>query len=159
MDNQNYTTNTQHDPMSVLGMFERLDSAKKVLDKANDIENTIEQLNTLNLYLRRFGTISELTAHLHFIEKKMYMLKECLTIPEAADYLNLSISLVYKLTSKHEFPIYKPNGKTIFSRRDDLNRWINRNKVMSQEEVEEFAVAHMQNLSRAKISHRAYARK
>ena len=149
MSYQENTTISQYEPTSFLSMLDRLDSAKKVLEKANDIESTIEQLNTLNLYLKRYGTISELTAHLHFIEKKMYMLKEYLSIPEAADYLNLSVSLIYKLTSKHEIPVYKPNGKTIFIRREDLNQWIARNKVLSQQEIEEFAETHLQNLSRA----------
>ena len=153
MSYQENTTTSQYDPASVLSMLDRLDSAKKVLDKANDIENTIEQLNTLNLYLKRYGNVSALTAHLHFIEKKMYMLKEYLSIPEAAVYLNLSVSLVYKLSSKHEKPVYKPNGKIIFIRRDDLNRWISKNKVLSQQEIEEFAEAHTQNLSRSNKKH------
>ena len=147
----------KHDQDTVLGMLERLDSAKQVLEKASDIENTIEQLNMLNIYLKRFGTLSELTTHLRFIERKMYMLKEYLTITEAADYLSVSISHIYKLTSKREFPVYKPNGKTVYIKRDDLNGWINRTKVLSKEEIEEFAMGHMQNLSGINNRHNTHA--
>ena len=144
--------------IQVLDLLDRLESAKNVLSKSEDIHDVIEKLNTLDLYLRRFGTLKELTSHLMLIEKKMYAVKEYLTVHEAADYLNLSVSMIYKLTSKHELPLYKPNGKTIFIKRDDLNRWISRNKVLSQEEVEDFAVTHMNNLYSRQRSHRVGAR-
>ena len=109
--------------------------------------------------MRRFGSLKELTTHLQFIEKKMYLLKEYLSVNEAADYLTLSPSLIYKLTSKHEIPVYKPNGKVVFIRRDDLNHWINKNKVMSNDEIEEFAISHMQSLSTAKNKRKAWNRR
>ena len=124
------------DNMHIMSLLDRLESAKKVLEQTEDIEETINKLNNLEYFLRRFGTLKELANHMLFIEKKMYLLKEYLTVTEAADYLTLSPSLVYKLTSKHELPIYKPNGKVIYIRRDDLNRWIAKNRVLSQEEIE-----------------------
>ena len=111
----------QLDNVHIISLLDRLEAAKKVLEKSEDIESTIEKLNNLEYFLRRFGTLKDLATHMLFIERKMYILKEYLTVTEAADYLNLSPSLVYRLTSKHELPIYKPNGKTIFIRRDDLN--------------------------------------
>ena len=130
----------------ILDLLDRLEAAKKVLDKESDIEDVINKLNNLEYFLRRFGSLKELTTHMLFIEKKMYILKEYLTVQEAADYLNLSSSLVYKLTSRHDLPIYKPNGKTIFIRRDDLNRWIARNRVLSQDELDEYAATSTQGL-------------
>jgi len=136
------------DDRQVIDLLDRLEDAKKVLEQTEEIDETIRKLNNLELFLRRFGTIKELTDHMLFIEKKMYMLKEFLTVQEAADYLGLSSSLIYKMTSKHDISVYKPNGKTIFLRRDDINRWISRNKVMSQEELEEFTMAQMTKLSK-----------
>lgn len=130
----------------ILDLLDRLEAAKKVLDKESDIEDVINKLNNLEYFLRRFDSLKELTTHMLFIEKKMYILKEYLTVQEAADYLNLSSSLVYKLTSRHDLPIYKPNGKTIFIRRDDLNRWIARNRVLSQDELDEYAATNSQGL-------------
>lgn len=148
---QNQTTPQQYDDRYVLNLLDRLEEAKSVLEQTEQLEETIRKLNSLEFFLRRFGTIKELAAHLSFIEKKMYVLKEYLTVPEAADYLNLSSSLVYKLTSKHELPLYKPNGKTIFIRRDDLNRWIAKNKVLSQEEIEEYAMSQMSVLGKKRF--------
>jgi excisionase family DNA binding protein len=139
MKPNDYSENNRLDNVQLLNLLDKLEVAKNVLDKSGDIDDVIDKLNTLEIFLRRFGTIKELTTHLMFIEKKMYLLKEFLTVQEAAEYLNLSSSLIYKLTSKHDLPVYKPNGKTIFLRRDDLNRWIARNKVASQEEIEEYA--------------------
>lgn len=132
----------QDENIKILDLLDRLEEAKKVLDKNDDIEDVIKKLNNLEYYLRRFGTLKELATHLLFIEKKMYLLKEYLSVKEAADYLNLSPSNVYKLTSRRDLPVYKPNGKTVFIRRDDLNRWIAKTRVLSQEELDEYAAAH-----------------
>ena len=142
------TPNRQFDDRHVIELLDRLEAARKVLDQTEEIEETIRKLNNLEFFLRRFGTLKELANHMLFIEKKMYMLKEYLTVQEAADYIGLSSSLIYKMTSKHYFPVYKPNGKTVFLRRDDINRWISRNKILSQEELEEYAITQMTNLSK-----------
>ena len=159
MYTQETTNSNKFDQVQILDLLDRLESAKRVLDRTGDIEETIDKLNTLDLYMRRFGSLKELTTHLQFIEKKMYLLKEYLSVNEAADYLNLSSSLIYKLTSKHEIPVYKPNGKVVFIRRDDLNHWINKNKVMSNDEIEEFAISHLQSLSTAKNKRKVWTRR
>lgn len=140
--------NRQFDDRQVIELLDRLEAAKKVLDQGEEIEETIRKLNNLEFFLRRFGTIKELASHMLFVERKMYMLKEYLTVQEAADFLGLSSSQIYKMTSKHEVPVYKPNGKTVFLRRDDLNRWMSKNKVLSEEEMEEYAMTQMTNLSK-----------
>ena len=140
--------NEQLNNMQVLDLLDRLEAAKKVLTQVGDIEDAINKLNNLEFLLRRFGTIKELATHMVFIEKKMYMVKEYLTVQEAADFIGLKASSIYKMTSQHQLPLYKPNGKVIFIRRDDLNRWIAQNKVLSQEEIDELAVTQMQNLGR-----------
>ena len=144
----------QLDNVHIISLLDRLEAAKKVLEKSEDIESTIEKLNNLEYFLRRFGTLKDLATHMLFIERKMYILKEYLTVTEAADYLTLSPSLVYKLTSKHELPIYKPNGKVIYIRRDDLNRWIAKNRVLSQEEIEEYADTHMEKVLKGVYKHK-----
>lgn len=39
---------------------------------------------------------------------------------------------------------------------DDLNHWICRNKVMSNDEIEEFATAHLQSLTTANNRRKAW---
>ena len=48
---------------------------------------------------------------------------------EAAKYLGMSKSYLYKLTCKHSIPHYKPTGKRIFFDVLDLNNWIKQNPV------------------------------
>jgi len=43
---------------------------------------------------------------------------------------------IYKLTSKGVLPFYKPNNKTIFFKKDEIENWLCRNKVKSSEEIE-----------------------
>lgn len=49
--------------------------------------------------------------------------KKALTLDEAARYLNISKSSLYKLTHKKQIPFNQPGGKVIFFRRTDLDNW------------------------------------
>ena len=147
-------TKNPNENVQIMSILDRLEQAKSILDQTAEIEEAVNKLNNLEYFLRRFGTLKELTSHLLFIERKMYILKEYLSVNEAADYLGLSSSLVYKLTSKHELPIYKPNGKTVYIRRDDLNRWIAKHKVLSDEEIEEYADTHMEKVLKGVYKHK-----
>lgn len=60
--------------------------------------------------------------------------KEYLTLKEASGYLSLSESLLYKLKDAGKIPFYKPNGK-IFFKRAELDAWINKSRVSSEEEM------------------------
>lgn len=64
-------------------------------------------------------------------------------IRQAAKYLNVSVSWMYKLTHLKKVGYYKPNGKKIYFRREDLDRFVYQNRIDSQEEVDEAAVAHL----------------
>ena len=65
-----------------------------------------------------------------------FAVKEVLSVNEAYVYLNVSISWLYKLTHLKKIPHYKPNGKLIYFKKSDLNIWLLRNRVSSQEEIE-----------------------
>ena len=54
---------------------------------------------------------------------------------EAAQYLNVSKSYLYKLTCFNKIPYYKPNGKKIYFSKSDLDKWILRNRVLSVDEI------------------------
>lgn len=81
--------------------------------------------------------ISNTNENLESLVKKQNVLeKEFLTLEEAADYLSLSKSAMYKMTSKREIPFYNPGGKKIYFKREELNNWIISGKVNSSLEVE-----------------------
>ncbi len=65
------------------------------------------------------------------IAKQEFLQKEILDMKEAAGYLNLSTSALYKMTSRKELPHYVPGGKKIYFKKSELNEWINGGRVES----------------------------
>ena len=91
--------------------------------------------------------VAELEKRVRNIEDKFDSGKEVLTLQEAAQYMGIARSSLYKMTSNQTIPFYRPNGKLIFFEKDDILSWIRRNRVFSTEEIEEEARLHMQRLS------------
>jgi len=58
------------------------------------------------------------------IESQGITTKEVLNFNEACQYLELSQSHLYKLTSTGAIPHYKPNGKKIYFNRHELDGWL-----------------------------------
>lgn len=84
--------------------------------------------------------------------KKQYALtKEILTLKEAADYLNLSKSAIYKLTSKKEIPYYNPGGKKIFFKRTELENWVLTSKSISVDEVDDEIISYLSRTQKSKL--------
>lgn len=55
--------------------------------------------------------------------------KKILTSEEAAAYIGISQSALYKLTSNRQIPHYKPRGKMCYFNREELERWLQQNRV------------------------------
>ena len=68
--------------------------------------------------------------------------KDVLTSDEAAIYLGVSKSFLYKLTMRKEIPHYKPNGKLCFFERRELNRWAEQGKCSTATELADKAMAY-----------------
>ena len=62
--------------------------------------------------------------------------KEILNFAEVCEYLNVSESHLYKMTSRREIPCYQPNGKKLYFKRTELDDWLLRNRKYATEEVE-----------------------
>src|SRR5690554_1253724 len=61
--------------------------------------------------------------------------KDFMTLEEVADYLSLSKSAVYKLTSKKRIPFYIPGGKKNYFKKEEIDNWIEKSRVASDEEA------------------------
>ena len=59
----------------------------------------------------------------------IFCTKEVLTSDEAAAYMGISKSYLYKLTMKQAIPHYKPMGKMCYFNRKELESWLQSNKV------------------------------
>lgn len=69
--------------------------------------------------------------------------KNVFTFEEAALITGLQKSHLYQLTSKHEIPHYKPNGKMLYFDRKELEDWMKRNRVQTKAEAEQIAINHI----------------
>ena len=66
--------------------------------------------------------------------------KEVLTSEEAARYMGISKSYLYKLTMRGEIPHYKPMGKMCYFNRAELEQWLQQNRCASATEVADRAI-------------------
>ncbi|KQC14430.1 MAG: hypothetical protein APR63_14290 [Desulfuromonas sp. SDB] len=55
---------------------------------------------------------------------------------EAAEYLDIELSYLYKLTSWKKIKHYKPNGKKLYFLKEDLDNWISSNPVKTEDEID-----------------------
>lgn len=61
--------------------------------------------------------------------------KEVLTSEEAAKYMGVSMSYLYKLTCRKEIPHYKPMGKMCYFNRIELEQWLQQNRCATDAEL------------------------
>lgn len=67
--------------------------------------------------------------------KTLFCTKEVLTSEEAARYMGISRSHLYKLTCKGEIPHYKPMGKLVYFNRVELEQWLQTNRAATSTEI------------------------
>ena len=53
---------------------------------------------------------------------------------KAAELLQISKSTLYKWTAKGLIPFYKPTGKNLYFKKEELQNWIERSRVGTIEE-------------------------
>ena len=68
--------------------------------------------------------------------------KEVLTSDEAAQYMGISKSYLYKLTMRQQIPHFKPMGKMVYFNRLELESWLQSNRVATDEEISQQAQAY-----------------
>lgn len=69
--------------------------------------------------------------------------KVMLTTTEAAALLGISKSCLYKMTMRREVPFYKPmGGKLSYFNRTELESWMMRNRIATDEELSQKAQAY-----------------
>ena len=68
--------------------------------------------------------------------------KEVLTSDEAALYMGVSKSYLYKLTMRKEIPHYKPMGKMCYFNRLELETWLQQNRCATDTELSQKAQSY-----------------
>lgn len=69
--------------------------------------------------------------------------KQVLNFNEAAQFLELSHSHLYKLTSSNVIPFYKPTGKKLYFNRPELENWLLQNRSTTVAEIETAATNYV----------------
>ena len=72
----------------------------------------------------------------------IFCTKEVLTSDEAAKYMGVSKSYLYKLTMRQQVPHYKPMGKMCYFNRLELEQWLQSNRVSTSTEINQQAQAY-----------------
>ena len=82
-----------------------------------------------------------ITAQLNRIERNTLLgAKNVLTVDDVALLAGLGKRTVYRLTSTHQIPFYKPNGKAIYFKRDEVESWLLQNRTSTNGEIMQRAV-------------------
>ena len=100
-----------------------MENSNIILDKLTAIESLLEATH-----------LDKLTAIESLLEATNPT--KPLTLVEAAKFLDLSPSHLYKLTSERKIPHFKPNGKKIYFDESELIQWLKRKPTRTLEETE-----------------------
>ena len=101
-----------------------------------EIELLEKRVALLELRLKEMKVVDPNLVNERFksIEDTLYTTKDILNMKEVSLYLDISQSLLYKLTCNGEIPHFKPRGKMIFFEKKELIEWIKKNKFCGNEE-------------------------
>lgn len=72
----------------------------------------------------------------------IFCTKEVLTSNEAAQYMGISKSYLYKLTMSGKVPHFKPMGKMCYFNRHELEQWLQSNRVSTNNEISQKAQSY-----------------
>lgn len=83
--------------------------------------------------------LTDIIRKLDCLEKKISSIQrdnqQYLALDDAAQYLCISKSTLYKHTAEGNIPFFKPNGKLILFSKSDLDDWISKRKIYSNNEL------------------------
>ena len=121
-------------------------------------DSTLEMIVSIDQRLTEL-IASDIPKRLHCIEEKLDYInprlltiehvdrfysevKTVLSVAEACDYLGITESHMYKLTSGGKIPHYKPTGKLIYFCRSELDDWLLHNRVFNEIDQENEQTRH-----------------
>lgn len=94
----------------------------------NPFEIIIDKLNRIETLLNSFTSG----------EKNVVQTPEIFTIDEAAKYVYMAKSTLYKMTAGRNIPHFK-RGRKVYFRKSELDEWLTKNKITTMEEIDQRA--------------------
>jgi excisionase family DNA binding protein len=70
------------------------------------------------------------------------------------EFLGISKSTIYKMNHTRELPIYKPTGKKLYFKKEDVVEYLKRNRQMSQDEIAQEAINYITRNPAKRKAHR-----
>jgi excisionase family DNA binding protein len=121
---------------------ERCDGYGQIED---DYENliTMTTMNKQDTKIERSAEFMELNTKLEQIERiTLVGAKNVLTLEEVALLTGLSKGHLYRLTSTQSIPHYKPNGRNLYFKKDEIEEWLLQNRVSTLAEIDSKATTY-----------------
>ena len=87
--------------------------------------------------------VAELQKRVDVLEDILDSSKEVLTVEEAAKFMGMARSSLYKMTCEQSIPFYRPNGKMIYFEKTALEEWLRQNPVKTQEQIAQEAQRYL----------------
>lgn len=106
--------------------------------------------NPFEIIIKKLESIESLLRHGEVIEQAVAT-KELLSVDELSDYLSISKSFIYKMTSNREIPHYKPGGKFVYFKKSEIIEWVSKSRIKTEDEIEQEAENHLRKISRSKL--------
>ena len=103
--------------------------------KKTEYELLAKRIELLEMLVKELTTEEPevINERLKSIEETLYTTKDILNMKEVCQYLDISQSLLYKLTCSGEIPHFKPRGKMIFFEKKELIEWIKKGNLLNSE--------------------------
>lgn len=95
--------------------------------------------------------IQEQLARIEGLLTQSVQSKTVLNIDDVATLTGYSKQYLYKLTSKNKIPHYKPQGKNIFFKKEELENWMLQNRQATVDEIEQEAISYSVNKTKLSI--------
>lgn len=97
-----------------------------------------EELNDINAEtLMRLDLLNKQLAELLQMQRKIALGCEYINASELAELLGEKMSTIYARVHNRKIPFYKPGGKILLFKLDEIREWINAGRRATMEELRE----------------------
>lgn len=106
--------------------------------------------NPFEIIIQRLNAIESLLRSDKVIERVVET-KEVMTVAELSEYLSISKSAIYKMTSSNVLPHYKPTGKLLYFKKAEIVEWVLKDRIKTVDEIRIEADNHLRKLGRQRL--------
>ena len=98
--------------------------------------------NPFELILDKLNTIENLLKTVMKNDNGTVRITEVLNLNQAAEYVSLSKSAIYKKTSERNIPHFK-KGKKLYFKKRELDNWLTSMKISTKDEIDQAATDYI----------------